>query len=385
MLSRLGPTRKRQLAGLVLVAALGIWGVVLVLQARTREARRHIDAGMAFVRLAQADNAEKEWQEAARLTPDNPAVWELLSELYINSEQWEKGTQALKHLLRTSPNHPFIYSRMAACALRSGQELEAQHLAQEELKRNPNDPASLTILAFLSEMQQDTDQQIVYLKRLEAIQPNDPDTLHDLVEAYYASGKYLDLLPIADRLVSIKPTDRTAYALRGAARFETDASPAAMAKAEADLLESLKIEPLSPFVRYTLGRLYLRERQYQKAVFQLELAQKLYPQKMDVYFDLATAYARVGQSEKAATARQRFEELRQEATTINVLQKQCALDKNNFDAHLKLGKLKLKYGDTRQALTYLQRALELRPNSVEAKAAFGQLKQELQKGPVSSR
>ena len=48
---------------------------------------------------------------------------------------------------------------MAACALRSGNELEAQRLAQEELKGNPGDPASLTILAFLSEMQQNTEQQ----------------------------------------------------------------------------------------------------------------------------------------------------------------------------------------------------------------------------------
>jgi tetratricopeptide (TPR) repeat protein len=263
--------------------------------------------------------------------------------------------------------------------------LEAQRLAQEELKRNPTDPSSLTILAFLSEMQQDTEQQIGYLKRLQALQPNDTETLRDLAQAYYGMGKYPDVLSVTDHLVSVNPADRTGYALRGAARIEMDASATAMARAEADLLESLKIEPLSPFVRYTLGRLYLRQRQYPKAVFQLELAQKLYPAKMDIYFDLATAYMRVGQTKKAAEARQRFETLRQEATAMSALQKQCSLDKNNFDAHLKLGKLKLKYGDTRQALTYLQRALDLKPDSKEARAAFQQLREEIQKGPVSSR
>jgi tetratricopeptide (TPR) repeat protein len=365
--------RKRPIAVLCVLLALTLWGIVLTRQVLAGRAQRHIDAGIEFVRSGRPREAEREWREAARLAPNNAIVWDLLSELYIDTQQWSKGTEALQNLRRVAPGRPYLYSKMAACALRTGNELEAQRLAQEELKRNPTDPASLTILAFLAEMQQDTERQIGYLQHLVAHSPNDVDALHDLIQAYAVAGKYPEALPIAEHLLAVRPQDSYAFALRGAARFETDASPAASAQAEADLLKALQGDPLSAFARYTLGRLYMREGRFDKAVFQLELAQKLTPLKMDVPFELATAYARMNQPAKAAAARQRFETLRQAANRVNELQKRCALDKNNFYAHLQLGQLLLQNADYRQALYYLQRALVLNPRSGAARDAYQKL------------
>ena len=222
----------------------------------------------------------------------------LLSTLYINSEQWGKGLDALQHLLRIAPNRPYVYSRMAACALRTRNELEAQQFALLELKQNPGDDASLTIMAFLSSMEQDSAQQISYLQRLLARHPRDADTLHDLAQAYYDADKFADVIPTVDTLLTVRPDDGMAFSLRGAARYSLDATEAASAQSQSDLLKALQINPLSAFARYMLGRVYLRQGQFQRAIFQLDLAQKLYPRKMDVPFELAIAYARVGQSEK---------------------------------------------------------------------------------------
>ncbi len=336
-------------------------------------AQRHIDAGIEFMRAGQVQGAEKEWQAAAQITPNNADLWELLSELYIKTEQWDKGTQALNQLLRVDPKRPYIYSRLAACALRTGNELEAQRLAQEELKRNPGDEASLTILSFLSEMGENSEQHITYLKRLLEGNPNDAESLLALAREYYEAGKFTEILPVVDKLIAVKPDEGDAYAMRGASRFELDASPSALAQCEADLLKALQIDPLRAFARFALGKVYMREGQYPKAIFQLELAQKLYPRKMDVPFELATAYARTGQAAKATAARQRFETLRRQVTRVNVLQKQCSLDKNNFAAHLELGKFFLELEDHRKAWTYLHRALELNPKSAEANQAYQQL------------
>jgi cytochrome c-type biogenesis protein CcmH/NrfG len=378
MLRDLWRVRKRQISVLILGAAVLLWAAVLVRQATAARVQRHIDAGMEFVRKRQPREAEREWQAAVKLSPNNAGVWELLSELYIENEQWSSGMFALKQVLRLAPDRPYLYSRMAACALRMSQELEAQRLAQEELKRNPNDEASLTILAFLSNMQDNTEQQIGYLQRLLVRSSDNPETLHALAQAYREAGKYAQALPVADRLVTLRPADGYGYAMRGAARFEVDASPAGLTQSETDLKKALAIEPDFAFARFALGRVYLREGHYPEAITQLEQAEQLYPDKMDVPFELATAYARAGQTAKAAEARRRFEALRQEATQVDVLQKQCALDKNNFDGFLHLGKIMLRNQDYRQAYYYLQHAVVLNPKSAEAKAAYQQLAAQLQ-------
>jgi protein O-GlcNAc transferase len=362
---------------LIACLAAALWAFVLLRNGPAQRAQRHIDAGIEAMHTGQVKDAEREWQAAVRITPDNASLWELLSELYIKTEQWSEGTKALNQLLRIDPKRPYIYSRLAACALRSGNEVEAQRLAQEELKRNPGDEASLTILAFLSDMGENSEQHIGYLKRLLERRPDDAESLLSLSRAYYEAGKYAEIMPVVEKLIAVKPDEGDAYALRGAARYELDASPSASAQSEADLLKTLQIDPLRAFARFALGKVYMRQRKYAQAIFQLELAQKLYPRKMDVPFELATAYARTGQVSKAANARQRFETLRQQVTRVNVLQKQCSLDRNNFAAHLELGKFFLELEDHRKAWTYLRRALELNPRSVEAKQAYQQLSKQI--------
>ena len=100
-------------------------------------------------------------------------------------------------------------------------------MAQEELKRNSNDEASLTILAFLSDVGENSAQHIAYLKKLLERNPNDPETLLSLSQAYYEAGKFAEAVLITDRLIAVRPTEGNAYAIRGAARYELDASPAA--------------------------------------------------------------------------------------------------------------------------------------------------------------
>ena len=370
--------RKRVTAALIVGLAVLLWAVLLGRQISSRRVQKHIDAGMAFVKKREPGGAEHEWLEAAKLNPNRAESWELLSDLYIGTEQWSKGLYALQQLLRTAPTRPYIYSRMAACALRMGNEIEARRLAQEEIKRNPNDEASLTILAFLSNMQDNTEDQIGYLQRLLERSPRNPETLHALTQACRQAAKYPEMLRTAERLIAVQPAEGYGYAMRGAARFEVDASPAGLTQSEADLKKALDQEPYFAFARFTLGRVYLRENNYSEAIMQLEQAERLYPDKMDVPFELATAYARIGRSDLATEARRRFEVLRQTATQVDVLQKQCALDKNNFPGFLRMGEIMLQNQDYRQAYYYLQHALVLNPKSVEAQSAYQQLAAQLQ-------
>src|SRR5690348_8254193 len=103
MLRSVWQTRRRPIVFCTVILALILWGGVFIRQSRAGQVQRHIDAGIDYVRSGQPRDAEREWQTAARMAPENVAIWELLSELYINTEQWSKGTDALQHLLRIAP------------------------------------------------------------------------------------------------------------------------------------------------------------------------------------------------------------------------------------------------------------------------------------------
>jgi len=78
--------------------------------------------------------------------------------------------------------------------------------------------------------------------------------------------------------------------------------------------EVVKLNPHIAFAHYLLGLLYLDVDQYQKAIPELEMAEKAFPKEAKVYFALGSAYARAGRKEDAAKARAEFARLNKEAS-----------------------------------------------------------------------
>jgi tetratricopeptide (TPR) repeat protein len=78
--------------------------------------------------------------------------------------------------------------------------------------------------------------------------------------------------------------------------------------------EAVKLNPRILFAHYLLGLLYLDVDQYQKAIPELEIAEKAFPKDAKVYFALGSAYARAGRKEDAAKARAEFARLNKETS-----------------------------------------------------------------------
>jgi tetratricopeptide (TPR) repeat protein len=77
--------------------------------------------------------------------------------------------------------------------------------------------------------------------------------------------------------------------------------------------EAVHLNPHLPFGHYLLGLLYLDTDSYQKAIPELEIAQKSFPRDARLYFVLGSAYARAGRREDARKARAKYEQLNKES------------------------------------------------------------------------
>lgn len=358
--------------GLLLVAGV-VWTIQLARLARTSPIRQHIEAGRQYALQGQARLAEQEWKAAIHLDPDNKVAWELLAELYYSTENWQPGIPAFEKLLRLRPDRPETHSQLAVCLLRSGDEKTSLREAQAELKRNPNDVTALIITALLLAKMGSLDEERVYLDRLRKILPDNPFVLSLTAENLTYTHNYAAAMPILEHLIKLEPNNSEAYALRGMCRFNKEMTPQGLAQAEADLNRALELNPFMHFARLYLGKVYRRQGQTARALFQLEEAQRLVPTRRDVLFELAGTYEMAGQPQKAAEVRRQFETLQHEADLQASLEKKCAVYPDNFDAHLQLGLICLKKRDHFKAEIFLKRAESLRPGDARAQAALKQL------------
>ena len=79
--------------------------------------------------------------------------------------------------------------------------------------------------------------------------------------------------------------------------------------------QAVELNPHVPFAHYLLGLLYLDVDNYQKAIPQLELAQKAFPNDAKIYFALGSAYSRAGRRQDAEKARATYQRLTQHSSS----------------------------------------------------------------------
>jgi len=96
--------------------------------------------------------------------------------------------------------------------------------------------------------------------------------------------------------------------LRIAASLYKEDSAAAVPYAEG----AVKLAPNMGFAHYLLGLLLLDTNNYDRAIPELEIAQKSFPREAKLYFALGSAYSRAGRKPEAARARATFERLTKE-------------------------------------------------------------------------
>jgi tetratricopeptide (TPR) repeat protein len=77
--------------------------------------------------------------------------------------------------------------------------------------------------------------------------------------------------------------------------------------------QAVALAPQLPFAHYLLGLLLANTGEAEKAIPELEIARRAYPQEMKVYWSLATAYARTGRTQDAAKARAEVARLSQKS------------------------------------------------------------------------
>lgn len=368
---------------------------------RSAPVREPIERGIRFQRDGHKEAAADQWRKATRLDPGNAQAWELLSDYYASAQQWQMALDALEHLAQADPNAPRLHTRWAEVALEANDIEVAQQHALLAQQQSPDDVQTLQMLADLAQIKGMPLERSKYLQRTVELQPTDTDLLWALAHEQMKLKDYPQAQATLTRILALSPDDATAYTGRAIARYHGDPSDEELKQAQDDLKKALELNSQDIEAHRYMGRIAMRLGRPREAIEHFEKLDDGRPYATAHFLELANAYRKIGQTQRASELNARFTKLKALNLRAMILKDRTVTAPGDFGSYLKLGALLLSTAESsedafhlygfryesqklRECEFYLKKALELRPQNTQAQVAMRNLesayRSHLQKG-----
>jgi tetratricopeptide (TPR) repeat protein len=248
-------------------------------------------------------------------------------------------------------------------------DIGAMNHASEQLKivaeQAPDDPRPHRTQGLISKDFQLYEEAIAAYQeslRLDPDQPDKDEILLELAECLLRRNRHAELretlarCPRSARTLTLEAESRLAEGDREAAR-----------KLAA---EALDLSPDDLGAVQLRARLDLESNDPTSALKLLQRAAKRYPRDYRVHSDLAQAYERLGQRERAREEADIYREIRDLITRFTKLHRQAIAEPANADIRYQLGQVALQFGKPELARSWFLATLAMAPDHAGAREAL---------------
>jgi protein O-GlcNAc transferase len=318
MNGRLGRWRVPLVAALAL--AVGTWGAVSLAQwVRQAPARRHFRAGLAAVEEGRPQDAEREWREAVRVSPDYLPPYRLLVGLYLSTGLWRKGHEVLEQFLAAAPTEPHLECQLAEMSLRLNALPDAEEHARREVARDPACGRARLTLGRVLIYRKNEREAVTHLREAVRCLPGEIDPQIYLAQAYVENMRLAEAQGLLTGLLARHPDLAHAQYMLGFCYARNAAEPDGARKAEAALRRALALNPQDEGAMCELGRLCVLLGRPAEAVPLLEAAARAAPGYPPTFHHLGRAYRALHRPVEACRAEARYLALNRLAMEESVL------------------------------------------------------------------
>lgn len=244
---------------------------------------------------------------------------------------------------------------------------------QRGLNLNPRDADALNGIAVSYEKAGRVKDAEAAFQKAVALRDDYWETYNALGLFYDRQGRYPESVTQFQRAIELTPDNAQVYSNLAAAYIDMS-DPKEIPEAEAALQKSIDISPSYPAYA-NLGLLYSQEKRYPESAAVTEKALALNDKNYQVWENLAVAYERLQQNDKAAAARDR---------ELALVEADARTQPKNGELQSFLGMIYAKKKQPDNAESHLQTALALRgddqvvlENVAEAYEVLGQRRQAL--------
>ncbi len=287
--------------------------------------------GLAYTGLEKFDDAIAAYQRAIALAPDSAYTHAALGNAYANTHRYAEALEAYKIAVALDPDDKMIHHQLGNVYSKRGEHAAAIRHQQQAITLAPKFGAAHYQLGLLYAHEKRWNEAINAYRTAYQYDPTLVEALYNLAQAYRRIGDTTAARAQMKRFQDRKAVLDPLHQLRGALQRAQDTTERAQILAN-------------------IGRHYLKDGNYEKAVWEYQKALGMNPQ-------LATAYNGIG---IAYTVLERYPE------AVDAQQKALAFQPNLVEAHAGLGLVYLKQNHTEPALKHYRQAAALDPQFLEA-------------------
>jgi putative PEP-CTERM system TPR-repeat lipoprotein len=163
--------------------------------------------GNAYMAGAKPDLALQQFEKAAALDPDNPAIKTRVGISEIDIGQGQQGLSTLEQVFATEAGASVAGPTLVLTELRARRFDKAAEVASSLVKRDPKNPLYHTLLGIVRVTQRDYAGAENSFRAALAINPEFPAATRNLAQLYVASGRTDDARKVYTDLLAKKADD----------------------------------------------------------------------------------------------------------------------------------------------------------------------------------
>ncbi|MGC1888931.1 MAG: XrtA/PEP-CTERM system TPR-repeat protein PrsT [Stellaceae bacterium] len=166
--------------------------------------------GNAYMAEGKPDLALRQFERAATLDPDNPAIKTRVGISEIDIGQGQQGLSTLEQVFATEAGAPVAGPTLVLTELRAKHLDKAAVVADSLIKRDAKNPLYFTLLGVVRVAQRDYSAAEKSFRSALAINPEFPAANRDLAQLYVTTGRMDDAKKVYNDLLAKKADDVTA-------------------------------------------------------------------------------------------------------------------------------------------------------------------------------
>jgi serine/threonine-protein kinase len=311
---------------------------------------------MGWSHLGDAAERVRYYTAALAARPDSLVAANNLAAPLVETGRRDEAIQVLERIIAIHPDAALPRGNLGGVLEGAGRLDEALVCERRALELEPQNPRyHENVARVLKRLQRVDDAQAVYAQALERFPKDDSLWLSygamlcdQLDDAQGAARAF-------EKVVEIRPGDRNGWRNLGIARGKLGDAEGMLDA----LRRLLELEPRSVWAHENMANVFMAQQRYEEASLSLEAALALEPANASLCGKLAAALDGLGRRDEA----------------LSYARKACELDAKDPRGWLSLGSLLIEVEDWKGAEEALGRALELQPDSSDARAALEEARQ----------
>jgi tetratricopeptide (TPR) repeat protein len=262
------------------------------------------DLAVCYLNLKRYEDAVGVLSAARSAGHETSELDNLLAEALEDHHQTQKAIDALRRAIALSPDDENNYLDFASICIDHQDYPAAQKVLDIGLKIHPASDRLLFERGILYAMQDNFHLAEEDFKQATALSPDKNSNYKGLGILYLESGNAAQAVDTLKRRLQQKPNDPDMLYLLGEALLRSGAQSGTPAYNEAQVSfeKSVRLDPKACLPHVSLGKMYLDEERTAEAVAQFEQARAADPNEKSTYWQLATAYRKLGEFDKQRSA-----------------------------------------------------------------------------------